>query len=104
KDALYIAYVNHEPRTDRMKISRARGEQLLQLDDAVHLFLNPGNDLKNHYYFVINADNVRYQRASFDNNWSRPWQSATRQFANGWITEVAIPFASLGVSTPDAKG
>jgi len=104
KEALYIAYVNHEPRTDRMKISRVRGDQLLQLDDAVHLFLSPGTDLKNHYYFVINADNVRYQRASFDNNWSRPWQSATRQFSNGWIAEVAIPFASMGISAPDGKG
>ncbi|MBF2053279.1 MAG: family 10 glycosylhydrolase [Candidatus Sericytochromatia bacterium] len=103
RDNLYIAYVNHENRTDRMKISRVPGEKLLNEDDAVHFFLSAGSDLKNYYYFVVNPDNVRYQRASFDNSWSRPWQSATRQFANGWITEVAIPFQSLGVRVPGSQ-
>lgn len=103
RDNLYIAYVNHENRTDRMKISRVRGDKLLSEDDAVHFFLSAGSDLNNYYYFVVNPDNVRYQRASFDSSWSRPWESATRQFANGWITEVAIPFQSLGVRLPGSQ-
>lgn len=99
-EALYIAYINDEPRTDRMRISHGDTGALLNQDDSVQVFLNPVEERRHYYYFVVNPDNQRYQRASFDQNWSRPWRSATRAFSHGWITEIAIPFASLNVMPP----
>lgn len=99
-EALYIAYVNDEPRTDRMHISSRSGSDFLHADDTVQVFLNPVNARHHYYYFVANPIGLRYQRASFDNSWARPWQSATRQFAHGWIAELAIPFASMNVQPP----
>ena len=94
--ALYVAYINDEPRNDRVNVSYRPDQQFLNTDDTVQLFLDPEGKGKNYYYFVVNPANVRYQRASFDSQWNRPWQSAARQFSHGWIVEMAIPFSSLG--------
>lgn len=99
-EALYIAYVNDEPRIDRMHISSRQGTEFLQVDDTVQIFLNPVSARRHYYYFVANPIGLRYQRASFDESWSRPWKSSTRQFAHGWIAEIAIPFASMNVPPP----
>ncbi len=101
-DNLYIAYVNDEPRNDRVKVSYRQDSSFLNTDDTVQIFLDPEGKNKNYYYFVVNPANVRYQRASFDNYWNGRWQSAARQFSHGWIVEMAIPFRSLGVG-PDQK-
>lgn len=95
--ALYIAYVNDEPRNDRVNISSQQSGSFLETDDTVQLFLDPEGKGRNYYYFVVNPVNVRYQRASFDSSWNNPWQSAARQFSHGWIVEMAIPFQSLGI-------
>ncbi|HEY9843574.1 MAG TPA: family 10 glycosylhydrolase [Candidatus Obscuribacterales bacterium] len=99
-EALYVSYVNDEPRTDRMKVSYRQEARLLNEDDTVQIFLSPLDEIQHYYYFVLNPVNVRYERASFDSSWTAPWQSATRQFSHGWITELAIPFRSLGVKPP----
>ncbi|PKL74916.1 MAG: hypothetical protein CVV27_18050, partial [Candidatus Melainabacteria bacterium HGW-Melainabacteria-1] len=102
-NGLYVSYINDEPRTDRMKVSYRQESRLLHEDDTVQVFLAPLDQPQHYYYFVVNPANVRYERASFDSSWSAPWQSATRQFSNGWIAELAIPFRSMGVKAP-AKG
>lgn len=102
-NALYVSYVNAEPNTERMRVSYRQESRLLQEDDTVQVFLSPLDEPQRYFYFVLNPANVRYERASFDPNWRQPWQSAARQFANGWIAELAIPFRSMGVKAP-AKG
>ena len=100
-NALYVAYVNDEPRNDRVNISYRQDSSFLNTDDTVQLFLDPEGKGSSYYYFVVNPANVRYQRASFDQSWSRPWQSAARQFSHGWVVEMAIPFQSLGIKAGD---
>lgn len=99
-NALYISYVNDEPRPERMKVSYRQESQLLNDDDTVQIFLSPLQEIQHYYYFVVNPANVRYERASFDGSWNARWQSATRTFPHGWIVEIAIPFRSLGVNPP----
>lgn len=103
QEALYISYLNDEPRIDRMHVSRQTSSALLEQDDTVQVFLNPGQAVQNYYYFVVNPVNLRYERASYDKSWSEPWQSASRAFSHGWITEIAIPFRSMGARPPDGK-
>lgn len=100
-NALYVSYINDEPRTDRMKVSYRQETRLLQEDDTIQVFISPLDEPQHYYYFVLNPANVRYERASFDSSWSAPWQSATRQFANGWIAELAIPIRSMGARPPE---
>ncbi len=103
QEALYISYINDEPRIDRMHVSRQTSSALLEQDDTVQIFLNPGQSVQNYYYFVVNPANLRYERASYDKSWNQPWQSASRAFSHGWITEIAIPFRSMGARAPDGK-
>jgi uncharacterized lipoprotein YddW (UPF0748 family) len=100
-NALYISYINDETNTERMKVSYRQEARLLNEDDTVQVFINPLDEPQHYYYFVLNPANVRYERASFDGSWSQPWQSATRQFPNGWVAELAIPFRSMGVKAPE---
>jgi hypothetical protein len=86
-----------------MKTSYRQNNELLNEDDTVQIFLNPLEQKRHYYYFVVNAANQRYQKASFDRSWRRPWTSSTRAFSHGWISEIAIPFASLNVSVPGKK-
>ncbi len=99
-NALYVSYVNAEPNTSRMRVSYRQEARLIQEDDTVQVFLSPVDGSQRYYYFVLNPANVRYERSSADPNWRQPWQSAARQFANGWIAEMAIPFRSMGVKAP----
>lgn len=100
---LYVAYVNDEPRTDRMQVSQRQDARVANEDDAVHVFINPVDEARHYYYFVVNPANARLQRASFDSNWNQSWQSATRAFSHGWVAEMALPFRSMGARVPDAK-
>lgn len=105
--ALYIAYASDEPRMDRLKAD-FRGDDSEQLvfsgDDTLELFLSPGNQPKNYYYFVLNAANKRFAKASFDTSWHGAWSSASSRGPQGWQTEISVPFASLNVTAPTAGG
>lgn len=94
--ALYVSFLNDEPRTDRLRISR---DDIAHKDDTVQVFLSPTGEGQQYYHFVVNPANVRYQRTSFDSSWNGRWSSATRRFAQGWSAELQIPFESLGVRT-----
>ncbi|HEY9842461.1 MAG TPA: family 10 glycosylhydrolase, partial [Candidatus Obscuribacterales bacterium] len=101
--ALYLAWLNQEPRPDRIKASPGLdgSEQLPGSgDDTVEIFLSPGNQPKNYYYFVLNPANARFAKASFDSAWRADWEGLSSRSEQGWQAEIRIPFASLRVPAP----
>jgi hypothetical protein len=101
--AIYLAWHNQEPRPDRLSASQIISPELAN-DDTVELFLSPERDLSKYYYFVLNAANARFAKASFDAAWHGEWQAASRRSAEGWQAEIRIPFASLRVPVPQRGG
>ncbi|MCM8768778.1 MAG: hypothetical protein NC911_03735, partial [Candidatus Omnitrophica bacterium] len=72
-------------------------------DDCLEFFLRPEFGARWEYSFVGNSAGIfeegRRQGVT-DKKWKCDWQYKARQTAWGWEGELAIPFASLGLSTP----
>ena len=72
-------------------------------DDCLEFFLRPEFGARWEYSFVGNAagtfEEGRRQGVT-DKKWKCDWQYKARKTAWGWEGELAIPFASLGLTTP----
>lgn len=70
--------------------------------DGVGIMLDPTNQKTNGFFFVVNALNVQSEDQlsnSFQDkpswSWDTKWVSATKNYGNYWIAEIAIPLKSL---------
>jgi len=70
--------------------------------DGVGIMLDPANQKTNGFFFVVNALNVQSEDQlsnSFQDkpswSWDTKWLSATKDYGNYWIAEIAIPLKSL---------
>lgn len=68
-------------------------------DDVVRVLIDPFQDKRNAYVFIVNARGGRSEglasgeRASF--NWDGIWDARSRIQADGWSTEIKIPFKTI---------
>jgi hypothetical protein len=100
EDALYVGarMFETDPSLIRAKIMR-QGQGLMN-DDTFNLMIDPYFDRRGGYLFEINPNGVRvegiYQNVSqVDRNWTGIWQAKSNIDAQGWTTEIRIPFQSL---------
>jgi hypothetical protein len=99
-EALYIGARMYEDDPSLIRANVMRQNQSLQNDDSLNIMIDPYFDRRSGYLFEINANGVRvdgiYQNVSqVDRNWSGIWTAKSRIDAEGWTTEVRIPFQSL---------
>jgi Carbohydrate family 9 binding domain-like len=78
--------------------------------DIVEIFINVNQKNLNVAQFIVNASGSVYDsftvkrigdfenRPSSVEKWNPKWQRATLKVGEGWVTEVAIPFAALNVA------
>lgn len=100
KDAIYIAarLYDREPGGITARILR-QGERVFG-DDWFSVLLDPFNDRRSGYRFQTNPNGLR-QEALFQNiseeqwDWQGIWYTASTIDAQGWVTEIAIPFKTL---------
>lgn len=101
-DALYIAFHFERPPSALEPLA-GKEPMMVWRDDAVELFLRPEFGARWEYNFVGNAAGV-YEEGRRDGNtdkaWKADWKYAARRTPKGWQGEMAIPFASLNLSTP----
>jgi hypothetical protein len=68
-------------------------------DDVVRVLLDPFQDKRNAYVFIVNASGGRSEglasgeRASL--NWDGIWDARSRLQPDGWSTEMKIPFKTI---------
>ncbi len=98
KDALYIAARMWDTNPVTARILR-QGE-LLNGDDHFGVILNPENDRRSGYMFVVGANGVRvnaiYQnvtQAQYD--WDGIFDATGSQDDDGWVAEMAIPYKTI---------
>ena len=99
-DAIYIAARLHdrEPGEITARILR-QGEQVFG-DDWFLVLLDPFNDKRSGYVFQTNPNGLR-QEGLFQNiseeqwDWQGIWYTASTRDAQGWVTEMSIPFKTL---------
>ena len=71
-------------------------------DDAVELLLDPGRTRAHFFHFVVNCRGARYDSQDGQASWNGDWQCATQISPDRgeWTATLAIPFATLGRTTP----
>ena len=70
--------------------------------DGIGVMIDPLNQKTNGFFFVVNALNVQSEdqlNNSFQDkpswSWDTKWFSATKDYGNYWVAEIAIPLKSL---------
>lgn len=106
EDALYIASFFEEPDMSKVSASIMRQGQSLSSDDIIAVVLDPYYDRRNGYRFEVNANGVRWEGlfqniTDVDGNWDGIWQAEASRVANGWYTEMRIPFQTISFN-PDS--
>jgi len=71
------------------------------------VFLAPANwPMTDYAHFMVAADGTiadeRASEAGRDLSWNAEWRAATAPTGNGWAAELAIPWASMEASNPQA--
>ncbi len=99
-DALYIAARMWDTEAERIVSQNLRQGQQVWGDDFFGIVLDPFNDQRSGYLFMLNANGVRVEALYLDIskqqwNWQGIWETAGTQDDEGWTTEVAIPFKTL---------
>ena len=99
-DALYIAARMWDTEAEKIVSQNLRQGQQVWGDDFFGIVLDPFNDQRSGYLFMLNANGVRVEALYLDIskqqwNWQGIWETAGTQDDQGWSTEVAIPFKSL---------
>ncbi|MEQ1580033.1 MAG: sugar-binding protein [Steroidobacteraceae bacterium] len=97
-DALYVAARNWDTNPVTARILR-QGEFLLG-DDHFGLIIDPLNNRRSGYLFVVNANGVRvdaiYQNVTQQEfNWDGIFEGAGSQDSEGWTAEMAIPYKTI---------
>ncbi len=99
-DALYIGARMADSDPALIAAPTIRHGQGLGGDDRLVVILDPFNTRRTGYRFETNVNGVRHDAlyqsvSSFSGDWSTIWDTASSTTANGWISELEIPFKSL---------
>ncbi|MBE6377040.1 MAG: hypothetical protein E7050_11355 [Lentisphaerae bacterium] len=98
---LYIAFICDETAPEKMRRIHTHSEERdtdIYNDDCVEIFFNPfcvqgsGN-----FHFAVNSCGLIYDAVKGDVSFDSGIKVASKVAHPGWSTEIAIPFADLGV-------
>jgi len=68
-------------------------------DDVVRILLDPFQDKRNAYIFFVNSRGARGEGLAYAGssslNWDGIWEADSRRLADGWSTEIRIPFKTI---------
>lgn len=103
REKLFLAFQFYRPR---YAVSPTAGTEPMGVwkDDCLEFFLRPEFGAKWEYSFVGNAAGIFEEgkrKVGTDKSWKCDWQYKARQTNFGWEGELAIPFSSLGLTTPE---
>ena len=83
------------------------GDEEHSSDDIVQVLLDPFQDKRNAYLFVVNPRGARREGLAFGEhfslNWDGIWNARAEITADGWSCEIQIPFRTISFK-PDLAG
>ena len=97
---LYVAFRAYEPDRNNIRATMHPRERGGELDDKVAVAIDTYNDNRRAYVFRVSPvglqfDGVKTEGQQTDDTPDLVWHSAARIDDEGWVAELAIPFASL---------
>jgi len=98
-NVLYMAVRCYDHEVSELIANRMMRDNRLFYQDSVSFIFDTFRDGRNGYYFEINARGSRrdvlVEGNAFEGSWDAVWEARSRIDAEGWTTEIAIPFQSL---------
>ena len=99
-DALYIGARVYETDPTLLTAHQLRNELNMPTEDRIKIVLDPYQDRRNGYEFVTNPNGVRLSGIfkggeQVDRNWIGIFESGAEVNAEGWTSEMRIPFKTL---------
>ena len=104
QSVLYIAVECEEPAMDKVVATHTQRDSDVWYDDCIEVYLQPGEG--DYFHIIVNTSGIHLDevRSAVGGGADRSWDSALEvriaKQADGWLAELAIPFASLGVQAP----
>jgi hypothetical protein len=98
-EAFYVAAYCYDSHPDSIVSSLSRRDSWVQSDYFI-LFLDPYNDKRSGYYFMVTpsgslGDGTLLNGDWDDYSWNGVWESAAQKTSDGWVAEMRIPFSQL---------
>ena len=97
---LYFGVYAYDSEPDLITVRTITRDGNLATGDFIRFYLDPGVTRRDGYVFDVGPDGARTEGLLQNNaeilwEWDTIWQARGARVADGWIIEVAIPFASL---------
>jgi hypothetical protein len=98
---IYFAFKCYDQNPETIVSNIRKRDQLQKSDDAVLVVLDPYNDKRSGFAFLINAVSTQTDLRiaddgrRIDENWDTQWQASARITDWGWSVEIAIPFSGI---------
>ncbi|MDP2957280.1 MAG: DUF5916 domain-containing protein, partial [Longimicrobiales bacterium] len=100
-DNLYIAAYLHDSEPDALVVTDIKKDFTEMEQDAFSVILDTFRDRRNGYVFMTNPEGARADQQvtnegrEINASWDAVWEVRSRRVADGWTTEMAIPFRAL---------
>lgn len=103
-DFLYVSAICYQEQEDLVIQSLKRDNlNAFWNSDGFSVVIDPINQKTNGFLFGVNAGGAQVEatltargsNTNMDSNWDNKWYSATKQYENYWVAEMAIPFKTL---------
>lgn len=100
---LYLGIIAHEPEMQSLKAVQTKRDGPVFYDDSIEIFLDPMGKRTSYFQLAVNTLGTQFDQKILTPAWNVEWQTATKKQADSWTMEIAIPFASIGVSKPKER-
>jgi hypothetical protein len=98
-DYLYVAARLWDTNPEEMVAYAMKRDANTRFDDRFGFTIDPFLDRQNGYFFQVNPNGARrdalLEGGAFESNWDGRWYAKTSIDDEGWIVEIALPFASI---------
>jgi len=102
-DAIYIGLRAFDSDPEQIVAKVLRQGESVRGEDRLKVILSPFNDKRSGYGFLVNPNGVRldgiYKDGDFGGDWDGIWQAESNIDANGWTSELKIPFKTLSFNS-----
>ncbi|NOX97936.1 MAG: hypothetical protein GXO98_07770 [Nitrospirae bacterium] len=97
---LYLSFRCLEPNLPGLVTEVKERDGPIWRDDSIEIFLDTNLDKKTYYHLAINADAVIYDGWGQDRSWNGTYLAQAGREAGAWTLEVAIPWKTIGITSP----